>query len=150
MRRFGIETSFVKPGDIDGWRAAIRPTRMLFGETVGNPGLDVLDIPTVSAIADAGLPLLVDSTFTTPYLMKPFDLGADLVYHSATKFLSGHGTVIGGVVVDGGSFDWERSGRFGELTAPYEGFHNMVFSEGVHRGRLPAARAPRRPAPAPA
>ena len=97
---------------------------------MGNPGLDVLDIPTVSAIAhDAGLPLLVDSTFTTPYLMKPFDLGADLVYHSATKFLSGHGTVIGGVVVDGGSFDWERSGRFGELTAPYEGFHNMVFSE---------------------
>src|SRR6187455_3829989 len=131
LRRFGIETTFVKPGDIDGWRSAIRPnTRLLFGETVGNPGLDVLDIPTVSAIAhDAGLPLLVDSTFTTPYLMKPFDLGADLIYHSATKFLSGHGTVIGGVVVDGGSFDWERSGRFEELTAPYEGFHNMVFSE---------------------
>jgi O-acetylhomoserine (thiol)-lyase len=121
----------VKPGDIDGWRAAIRPnTKLLFGETVGNPGLDVLDIPTVSALAhEAGLPLLVDSTFTTPYLMKPFDLGADLVYHSATKFLSGHGTVIGGVVVDGGGFDWERSGRFGELTAPYDGFHNMVFSE---------------------
>src|SRR3954462_7068885 len=131
MRRFGIETTFVKPNDIDGWRAAIRPdTKLLFGETVGNPGLDVLDIPTVSAVAhDAALPLLVDSTFTTPYLMKPFDLGADLVYHSATKFLSGHGTVIGGVVVDGGSFDWERSGRFAELTAPYDGFHNMVFSE---------------------
>ena len=80
---------------------------------MGNPGLDVLDIPTVSAIAhDAGVPLLVDSTLTSPYLIKPFDLGADLVYHSATKFLSGHGTVIGGVVVDGGSFDWERSGRF--------------------------------------
>jgi O-acetylhomoserine (thiol)-lyase len=131
LRRFGIETTFVKPGDIDGWRAAIRTdTKLLFGETVGNPGLDVLDIPTVSALAhEAGLPLLVDSTFTTPYLMKPFDLGADLVYHSATKFLSGHGTVIGGVVVDGGGFDWDRSGRFPELTAPYDGFHGMVFSE---------------------
>jgi O-acetylhomoserine (thiol)-lyase len=131
LSRFGIATTFVKPADIDGWRAAIQPnTKLLFGETVGNPGLDVLDIPTVSAIAhEAGLPLLVDSTFTTPYLMKPFDLGADLIYHSATKFLSGHGTVIGGVVVDGGSFDWDKSGHFAELTAPYEGFHNMVFSE---------------------
>jgi O-acetylhomoserine (thiol)-lyase len=134
MRRFGIETTFVKPGDIDGWRAAVRPTtKLLFGETVGNPGLDVLDIPLVSDIAhDAGVPLLVDSTLTTPWLMKPLALGADLVYHSATKFLSGHGTVIGGVVVDGGSFDWEgprAAGRFSELTAPYDGFHNMVFSE---------------------
>ncbi len=131
MRRFGIETTFVKPGDIDGWRNAIRPeTKVLFGETVGNPGLDVLDIPTVAAIAhEAGVPLLVDSTLTSPYLMKPLSLGADIVYHSATKFLSGHGTVIGGIVVDGGSFDWEKSGRFAELTEPYEGFHNMVFSE---------------------
>ena len=131
MRRFGIETTFVKPGDIDGWRAAIRPnTRLLFGETVGNPGLDVLDIPTVSQIAhEAGVPLLVDSTLTSPWLIKPFDHGADLVYHSATKFLSGHGTVIGGVLVDAGSFDWERSGKFAELTQAYEGFHNMVFSE---------------------
>jgi O-acetylhomoserine (thiol)-lyase len=131
LRRFGIETTFVKPGDLDGWRAAIRPeTRLLFGETVGNPGLDVLDIPAVAQIAhDAGVPLLVDSTFTTPYVLKPFDHGADLVYHSATKFLSGHGTVIGGVLVDGGSFDWERAGKFPELTAPYEGFHGMVFSD---------------------
>jgi O-acetylhomoserine (thiol)-lyase len=131
LRRFGIETTFVKPGDIDDWRAAIRPeTKLLFGETVGNPGLDVLDIPTVSAIAHgAGVPLLVDSTLTSPYLMKPLEFGADLVYHSATKFLSGHGTVIGGVVVDGGSFDWERSGKFAELTRPYDGFHNMVFTE---------------------
>ena len=131
LSRFGIETTFVKPGDIDGWRAAIRPnTKLLFGETLGNPGLDVLDIPTVSAIAhDSGLPLLVDSTFTTPWLMKPFDHGADLVFHSATKFLSGHGTVIGGVLVDGGMFDWEASGRFPELTQPYDGFHGMVFSE---------------------
>jgi O-acetylhomoserine (thiol)-lyase len=131
LRRFGIATTFVKPGDIDGWRAAIRPdTKLLFGETVGNPGLEVLDIPRVAAIAhEAAVPLLVDSTLTSPYLMRPLALGADLVYHSATKFLSGHGTVIGGVVVDGGSFDWERSGKFPELTAPYDGFHDMVFSE---------------------
>ena len=131
LRRFGIETTFVKPGDLDAWRAAIRPnTRLLFGETVGNPGLEVLDIPAVAQIAhDAGLPLLVDSTFTTPYLLKPFDHGADLLYHSATKFLSGHGTVIGGVLVDGGSFDWDKSGKFPELTEPYDGFHGMVFSE---------------------
>jgi O-acetylhomoserine (thiol)-lyase len=131
LRRFGIETTFVKPGDMDAWRAAVRPnTKLFFGETVGNPGLEVLDIATVSAIAhEAGVPLLVDSTLTTPWLIKPFDHGADLVYHSATKFLSGHGTVIGGVVVDGGSFDWDKSGKFPELTEPYAGFHNMVFSE---------------------
>jgi O-acetylhomoserine (thiol)-lyase len=131
LRRFGIDTTFVRPGDIDGWRNAVRPnTKLFFGETVGNPGLDVLDIPTVSAIAhEAGVPLLVDSTLTSPWLMKPLDLGADLVYHSATKFLSGHGTVIGGVVVDGGSFDWDKSGKFTELTTPYDGFHHMVFSE---------------------
>jgi O-acetylhomoserine (thiol)-lyase len=131
LRRFGIETTFVRPGDIDGWRAAVRPnTRLFFGETVGNPGLDVLDTPTVSAIAhEAGVPLLVDSTLTSPWLVQPFTQGADLVYHSATKFLSGHGTVIGGIVVDGGSFDWERSGKFPELSAPYEGFHNMVFTQ---------------------
>ncbi len=131
LARFGIETTFVRPGDLDAWRAAIRPTtRLLFGETLGNPRLDVLDIPAVSQLAhDHGLPLLVDSTFTTPWLMKPFDHGADLVYHSATKFLSGHGTVIGGVLVDSGQFDWERSGRFPELTQPYAGFHDMVFTE---------------------
>ena len=131
LRRFGIETTFVKPDDIDGWRAAVRPnTKLFFGETVGNPGLDVLDIPTVSQVAhEAGVPLLVDSTLTSPWLIKPFEHGADIVYHSATKFLSGHGTVIGGIVVDGGSFDWEKSGRFPELTQPYDGFHNMVFSE---------------------
>ncbi|MCM5678385.1 O-acetylhomoserine aminocarboxypropyltransferase [Schlegelella sp. S2-27] len=131
LARFGIETTFVKPGDIDGWRGAVRPnTRLFFGETLGNPGLDVLDIPTVSTLAhELGIPLLVDSTFTTPYLMRPFDHGADLVYHSATKFLSGHGTVIGGVLVDSGSFDWEASGRFAELTQAYAGFHNMVFTE---------------------
>ncbi len=131
LPRFGITTSFVPPGDIDAWRAAIRPeTRLLLGETLGNPGLDVLDIPAVAQIAhDAGLPLLVDSTFTTPWLLQPFAHGADLVFHSATKFLCGHGTVVGGVLVDGGTFDWDASGRFPELSAPYAGFHGMVFSE---------------------
>ena len=131
LRRFGISTTFVKPDDLDAWRGAVQNnTRLFFGETVGNPGLDVLDIPAVSNIAhEAGLPLLVDSTLTSPWLIKPFELGADLIYHSATKFLSGHGTVIGGVVVDGGSFDWDASGKFPELSQAYDGFHNMVFTE---------------------
>ncbi len=131
LRRFGIETSFVSPRDPKNFERAIRDnTRLVFGETLGNPGLDVLDIPEVARIAHAaGLPLLVDSTFTTPYLMKPFELGADLLYHSATKFLGGHGVAIGGVLVDSGRFDWEKSGRFPQLTAPYEGFHDMDFEE---------------------
>jgi O-acetylhomoserine (thiol)-lyase len=131
LPRFGVQTTFVDPRELDAWRRAIRPeTRLLFGETLGNPGLDVLDIPALAAIAHgAKLPLLVDATFTTPYLMKPFELGADLLYHSATKFLGGHGTAIGGVLVDSGRFDWEASGKFDTLTAPYAGFHNMDFEE---------------------
>jgi O-acetylhomoserine (thiol)-lyase len=131
LPRFGIETTFVAPRDLAAWRSAIRPqTRLLFGETLGNPGLDVLDVPAVAEIAhQAKLPLLVDSTFTTPYLMRPFDLGADLVFHSATKFLSGHGIVIGGLLVDGGRFDWDASGKFPTLTEPYAGFHRMDFTE---------------------
>jgi O-acetylhomoserine (thiol)-lyase len=135
LPRFGVTTTFVDPRDLDAWRFAIRPeTRLLFGETLGNPGLDVLDVPRVAALAhENGLPLLVDSTFTTPYLMRPFDHGADLVYHSATKFLSGHGIVIGGLLVDSGKFDWDSpgfsAGKFPTLTEPYPGFHNMVFAE---------------------
>ncbi|KIG10337.1 O-acetylhomoserine/O-acetylserine sulfhydrylase [Caballeronia concitans] len=131
LRRFGIETTFVPPHDLDAWRAAARPnTRLFFGETLGNPGLDVLDIAGVAEIAHAhAAPLLVDSTFTTPYLLRPFEHGADLVYHSATKFLGGHGTTIGGVLVDGGTFDFAASGRFPEFTEPYDGFHGMVFAE---------------------
>jgi len=131
LKRFGIETTFVDPRDLDAWRGAVRPTtRLLFGETLGNPGLDVLDMPAVSALAHAhGLPLLVDSTFTTPYLMQPAELGADLVYHSATKFIGGHGTAVGGVLVDSGRFDWQASGRFELLTRPYEGFHGMTFAD---------------------
>ncbi len=131
LRRFGIETTFVAPRDLQAWRDALRPnTRLLFGETVGNPGLDVLDIPSVAEIAHGHkVPLLVDSTFTTPYLIRPFDHGADLVYHSATKFLCGHGTVVGGLLVDSGKFDWFASSKFPELTEPYDGFHGMVFAE---------------------
>ena len=131
LPRFGIETTFVDPRDPGAFRDAIRPeTRLVFSETLGNPGLDVLDIPAVADIAHAaGLPLLLDSTFTTPYLLRPFDHGADLVFHSATKFLGGHGVAIGGVLVDGGTFDWDASGRFPTLTEPYAGFHDMVFTE---------------------
>jgi O-acetylhomoserine (thiol)-lyase len=131
LKRFGVETTFINPRSLDDWKKAIGPnTRLLFGETLGNPGLDVLDIPAVAAIAhEAKLPLLVDATFTTPYLMNPFELGADLVYHSATKFLGGHGVAIGGVLVDSGRFDWEGSGKFATLTAPYDGFHGMDFEE---------------------
>lgn len=135
LKRFGIETTFVNPRDLDAWRAAIQPnTKVLFGETLGNPGLDVLNVPEIAAIAhERHLPLMVDSTFTTPYLLRPFDHGADLVFHSATKFLCGHGTAIGGLLVDGGTFDWqeayEKTGHFAELCEPYDGFHGMVFTE---------------------
>jgi O-acetylhomoserine (thiol)-lyase len=135
LKRFGIETTFVDPRDIDAWRNAIRPnTKVLFAETLGNPGLDVLDIPRVAEVAhEHFLPLMVDSTFTTPWLLRPFDHGADLLFHSATKFLCGHGTAVGGLLVDGGTFDWqaahERTGNFPELCEPYDGFHGMVFSE---------------------
>jgi O-acetylhomoserine (thiol)-lyase len=131
LARFGIETTFVNPRDLGAWQAALRPnTKLLFAETLGNPGLDVLDIPAVADIAHAhAVPLLLDATFSTPYLLKPFEFGADLIVHSVTKFLGGHGVAIGGVVVDGGTFDWQASGKFPELTEPYAGFHNMVFAE---------------------
>lgn len=135
LKRFGIDTTFVNPRDIDAWRAAIRPTtKVLFAETLGNPGLDVLDVPTIATLGlEHQLPLMVDSTFTTPYLLRPFDHGAALVFHSATKFLCGHGTAIGGLLVEGGTFDWQAahdaSGHFPALCEPYDGFHGMVFAE---------------------
>ncbi|MRR51013.1 MAG: O-acetylhomoserine aminocarboxypropyltransferase [Rhodocyclaceae bacterium] len=130
LPRFGITTTFVDPRDLDAWRGAIRPeTRLLFGEALGNPGLDVLDIPAVATLGrELGLPLLVDATFTTPHLLRPIDHGAALVLHSATKFLCGHGTAVGGVLVDSGRFDWE-GGKFPTLTEPYAGFHGMDFAE---------------------
>ncbi len=131
LPRFGIETTLVDPREPAAFRKAIRPnTRLLFGETLGNPGLEVLDIPRVAEVAhEAGVPLLIDSTFATPYLCRPFEFGADLVHHSMTKFLGGHGIAIGGVIVDGGRFDWEASGLFPTLTEPYAGYHGIDYAE---------------------
>lgn len=131
LPRFGIETTFVDPRDPDAFSTAIRPeTRLIFGETIGNPGMEVFDVPTIAEIAHAnGVPLMIDSTFTTPMLARPFEMGADIIVHSATKFLSGHGVVIGGLLVDGGAFDWEGSGKFPTITEPYAGFHDLVFVE---------------------
>src|SRR5258707_2084849 len=124
LPRFGITTSFVKPRDLDAFRAAIQPnTRLVIGETIGNPGLEVLDIPEVAAIAhDAKIPLLIDNTFATPYLSRPIELGADIVMNSATKWIGGHGIAIGGVIVDGGRFDWRAPGKFPVLTETHAGY----------------------------
>jgi O-acetylhomoserine (thiol)-lyase len=131
LPRFGIATSFVDPRDPAAFRAAVRPeTRLVFAEVIGNPGLEVLDLPAVAAAAhEAGLPLLVDATFATPYLCRPLEHGADIVMHSATKWLGGHGVAIGGALVDGGSFDWKRSGKFPTLSEPYAGYHGIDFAE---------------------
>jgi len=131
LPRFGIETSFVDPRDPEAFRQAIRPnTRLLFAETLGNPRLEVLDIPAVSQVAhEAGLPLMVDNTFATPTLCRPLDFGADLVHHSITKFLGGHGIAIGGAIVDGGKFDWHASGLFPTMSEPYAGYHGITYAE---------------------
>jgi O-acetylhomoserine (thiol)-lyase len=131
LSRFGITTRFVKPRDLDGLRASINDrTRLVIGETIGNPGLEVLDIPKVAEIAHAaGIPLLIDNTFATPYLCRPLALGADIVMHSTTKWIGGHGIAIGGAIVDGGRFDWQASGKFPTMTEPYAGYHGIVFAE---------------------
>ena len=131
LPRFGITTTFVDPRDPQAFADAIRPeTRLVFAETLGNPGIEVLDVSAVAEVAHAhGLPLAVDSTFATPYLLRPIEHGADIVIHSATKFLGGHGVAIGGVVVDGGRFDWVASGKFPTLTEPYVGYHGITFTE---------------------
>lgn len=131
LLRFGITTTFVDARDTAAFARAIRPeTRLVFGETLGNPGLEIMDLPAVAAIAhEAGLPLLIDNTFATPYLCRPFEHGVDLILHSATKFLGGHGVAIGGVLIDGGIFDWEGSGKFPTLTEPYAGYHGLDFAE---------------------
>lgn len=131
LPRFGITTSFVDVRDAAAFAAAIRPeTRLVFGEVVGNPGLEVMDVPAIAAVAHKhGLPLMLDATFCTPYLFRGFDHGADLVMHSATKWIGGHGVAIGGVLVDSGKFDWEASGKFPTLTEPYAGYHGLDFAE---------------------
>ena len=131
LPRFGITTTFVKPRDLDAFRSAISSnTRLVIGETIGNPGLEVLDIPAVAQIAhQAKIPLLIDNTFATPYLSRPIEWGADIAMNSVTKWLGGHGIAIGGAIVDGGRFDWHDSGKFPVLTEPYAGYHGIVFDE---------------------
>lgn len=131
LPRFGIDTTFVHPRDTDGFRRAIRPeTRLVFGETLGNPGLEIMDVPAVAEIAhSAGVPLMLDNTFATPSLFRPFEWGVDLVHHSITKFIGGHGAAVGGALIDGGTFDWGASGRFPTLTEPYPSYHGLRFFE---------------------
>lgn len=131
LPRFGIRTTFVDPRDTDGFRNAIRPeTRLVYGETLGNPGLEIMDVEAVAAIAhEAGVPFMLDNTFATPYLFRPFEWGVDLSYHSITKFIGGHGLAVGGALVDSGRFDWEASGKFPTLTEPYPSYHGLRFTE---------------------
>ena len=129
--RLGITTTFVDPRDPQAFEDAITDeTRLVFAETLGNPGVEVLDIPAVAEVAHRhGLPLMVDSTFSTPYCIRPIEHGADIVMHSVTKFLGGHGVALGGALVDGGRFDWEASGRFDTMTEPYVGYHGISFAD---------------------
>ncbi|MDQ6933317.1 MAG: O-acetylhomoserine aminocarboxypropyltransferase/cysteine synthase [Candidatus Eremiobacteraeota bacterium] len=130
LKRMGIEVTFVPTGDLTAILQAVRPnTKLLFAETIGNPAGDVCDIATLAQMAHgSGIPLVIDNTFASPYLCRPIEHGADIVLHSATKFISGHGTVIGGVVVESGKFDW-RSGRFPLLSDPSPGYHQLSFTE---------------------
>jgi len=131
LPRFGIETTFVSPENPLNFKKAIKDnTRLIFAETIGNPTIDVLDIEGVAMVShEAGLPFMVDSTFTTPYLMQPLKLGADIVMHSLTKFIGGHGIAIGGIIVDSGKFQWKKSDKFPNLTKPYEGYDNLNYAE---------------------
>ncbi|HTX36090.1 MAG TPA: O-acetylhomoserine aminocarboxypropyltransferase/cysteine synthase family protein [Bryobacteraceae bacterium] len=130
FRRLGIQTTFVDPSDPENFRRAITPkTRVLYGETIGNPGMNLLDIAAVAGVAhEHNLPLMVDNTFASPYLCRPIEHGADIVVHSATKFIGGHGTSIGGVIVDSGRFPW-GAGRFPQLLEPSKGYHGIRFYE---------------------
>ncbi|MGN0575879.1 MAG: O-acetylhomoserine aminocarboxypropyltransferase/cysteine synthase family protein [Ruminococcus sp.] len=127
----GLTTTFVDPSDPENFEKAIKPnTKLLYAETLGNPNSDVLDIEAVAAIAHKhGIPLIVDNTFATPFLLRPIEHGADIVVHSATKFIGGHGTVMGGVVIDGGNFDWAQNDKFPGLSKPNPSYHGVVFTE---------------------
>ncbi len=131
LGRLGIEVTFVDPGRPENFRRAIRPnTKILYGETLGNPRINVFPLEEVAAMAgEYGIPLVIDNTFATPYLCRPFEWGANIVVHSATKLIGGHGTTIGGVIVDGGNFDWAASGRFPDFTQPDESYHGLVFAD---------------------
>lgn len=127
----GIDCTFVDPTDPENFRKAIRPnTKLLYAETLGNPNSDVIDLDAISAIAhENGIPFIVDSTFATPYLLRPIEHGVDVVVHSATKFIGGHGTVMGGVVIDAGKFDWAQNDKFPGLSKPNPSYHGVVFTE---------------------
>jgi len=131
LPKFGIKTIFVDPDDPENFRKAINErTRALFIESIGNPGINLIDIEKVAAIAHENkIPLIVDNTFGTPYLIRPFEYGADIVVHSATKYIGGHGTSIGGVIVDSGNFDWAASGKFPGFTEPDPSYHGLKFTE---------------------
>ena len=131
--KFGIKTIFVDPDDPENFRTAITPkTKALFIETIGNPGTNIIDIEAVASIAhENGIPLIIDNTFGTPYLIRPIEFGADIIVHSATKFIGGHGTSIGGVIVDSGKFDWSASGKFPGFTEPDPSYHGLVYSEAL-------------------
>ncbi len=131
LPKFGIKTTFVKPRDTEGFKKAIQPnTKGIFGELVGNPGNELMNMPEVSNIAkEAGIPLIIDSTYQTPYLCKPFEHGADLVVHSLTKWMSGNGSSMAGILVEGGTFDWMQNDKFPTMTEPYEGYHGLSFAE---------------------
>ncbi|WP_152391802.1 homocysteine synthase [Paenibacillus guangzhouensis] len=133
LAKLGIKVHFVDSSDPENFRAAITDkTKALYAETIGNPKGDVLDIAAVAAIAhEHGIPLIVDNTFPSPYLLRPLEHGADIVVHSATKFIGGHGTSIGGVIVDGGKFDWKASGKFPGLTEPDPSYHGVVYADAV-------------------
>jgi O-acetylhomoserine (thiol)-lyase len=133
LPRFGIEVSLVDPTDPAAFEAAIRPnTKAVFAETLGNPKLDVLDVAAVARVAhDWGVPLIVDNTLPTPFLLRPIEHGADIVVHSATKFIGGHGTTIGGAIVDSGTFDWKASGRFPDFVEPDPSYHGVVYTDAV-------------------
>ena len=133
LPRFGIEVTLVDPAQPGAFEAAIRPnTKAVYAETLGNPKLDVLDVEAVANVAHAaGVPLVVDNTLATPYLLRPIEYGADVVVHSATKFIGGHGTTIGGAIVDAGKFDWRASGRFPDFVEPDPSYHGVVYVDAV-------------------
>ena len=128
---YGISTTFVDPEDVSNFEKAIRPeTKALFIETFGNPNGNIIDVDAVAAIAHAHkIPLIIDNTFATPFLFRPIEHGADIVVHSATKFIGGHGTTIGGVIIDSGKFDWKASGKFPQFTQPEASYHGIVFAD---------------------
>lgn len=131
LKEQGLDTTFVDPSDPENFEKAIQPnTKLLYAETLGNPNSDVIDLEAIAAIAHKhGIPFIVDSTFATPYLLRPIEHGADVVVHSATKFIGGHGTVMGGVVVDSGKFDWAQNDKFPGLSKPNPSYHGVVFTE---------------------